>query len=422
MPPIFTTPSQSINDTAVRIPGSKSYTHRVLIAAALANGPSTLSNALESEDTQLTMKALQQMGVSMDVRSTCIEVQGLGGCFRSCERPIYLGNSGTSMRLLISIAALGKGAYTLTGTDRMQERPVQALIDSLTQIGVPVQSVHQNGCPPLIVTGSAVKGGSLGIDCSISSQFLSSLLLMAPLTQEGLAIDVLKGPVSRPYVDLTVDIMRRFGVTLQRQGYDHFDVPGEQTYRPGAYEVESDVSNASYFWAAGAISGKTIKVKGISGESLQGDVGILSLFEKMGCTVTVHPDGIAVSGGRLRAIEADMADMPDMVPTMAVVAAFAEGTTRIRNVAHLRAKECDRLDAVMQELKAMGIETRSTGDDLSIVGGQPKAAEIETYNDHRIAMSFAVAGLQAPGTRIRNPECVEKSFPTFWEVYGSLFE
>ncbi len=421
MSPIFTVPSQPITDTAVRIPGSKSYTHRVLIAAALGNGPSTISNALESEDTQLTMKALQQMGVLMDVRPACIKVQGLGGRFRPCEQPVFLGNSGTSMRLLISIAALGEGAYTLTGTSRMQERPVQALIDSLTQIGVPVQSVNRNGCPPLVINGGAVKGGSLGIDCSISSQFLSSLLLMAPLTREGLQIDVLKGPVSRPYVDLTVDIMHRFGVTLKRKGYDHFDVPGEQTYRPGAYDVESDVSNASYFWAAGAITGKTIKVMGISGHSLQGDVAILSLFEKMGCDVSIRPDGISVSGGRLRAIEADMADMPDMVPTMAVVAAFAEGTTRISNVAHLRAKECDRLDAVMQELKAMGIETRSTGDDLSIVGGQPRAAEIETYNDHRIAMSFAVAGLRAPGTRIRNPACVEKSFPSFWEVYASLF-
>lgn len=393
----------------------------MLIAAALGNGPSTIFNALESEDTQLTMRALQQMGVPMDVQPSCIEIQGLGGRFRPCEQPVFLGNSGTSMRLLISIAALGEGAYTLTGTSRMQERPVQALIDSLTQIGVPVQSVNRNGCPPLVVNGGVVKGGSLAIDCSISSQFLSSLLLMAPLTREGLQIDVLKGPVSRPYVDLTVDIMHRFGVTLQRQGYDHFDVPGEQTYRPGAYEVESDVSNASYFWAAGAITGKTIKVMGISGDSLQGDLAILSLFEKMGCAVTISPDGISVSGGRLKAIEADMADMPDMVPTMAVSAAFAEGTTWIRNVAHLRAKECDRLDAVMQELKSMGIETRSTGDDLSIVGGQPKAAEIETYNDHRIAMSFAVAGLQAPGTRIRNPACVEKSFPTFWEVYASLF-
>ncbi|MGD9332999.1 MAG: 3-phosphoshikimate 1-carboxyvinyltransferase, partial [Desulfobacterales bacterium] len=260
------------------------------------------------------------------------------------------------------------------------------------------------------------------IDCSMSSQFLSSLLLMAPLTDTGLQINVCRGPVSKPYVDLTIDIMQQFGVTLHRQGYATFDIAGGQAYRAGTYTVEPDVSNASYFWAAGAITGKAIKVGGINQNSLQGDLKILPLFKKMGCQLQFERDGITVKGDSLVGIEADMGDMPDMVPTVAVVAAFAEGTTCIRNIAHLRAKECDRLEAVRRELEAMGIATRSTGDDLTIRGGRPVAAEIETYNDHRIAMSFAVAGLGAPGTRIRNPSCVEKSFPGFWQVLETLYQ
>jgi 3-phosphoshikimate 1-carboxyvinyltransferase len=419
---MFVTPSQPVRNSVVQVPGSKSYTHRVLIAAALADGKSVIRNALRSEDTQLTMNALQQMGVSIKEAPSGIEIDGCNGHFRPTEDPIFLGNSGTSMRLLISLAALGQGEYLLTGTRRMQERPVQALLDSLGQIGVPARSLNQNGCPPLLITGGKVNGTHVDIDCSISSQFLSSLLLMAPNTDGGLQIDVRRGPVSRPYIDMTVDIMQKFGVAVEREGYEHFMVPGRQQYCPGSYTVESDVSNASYFWAAGAITGKSIKVLGIQGDSLQGDLKILHLFEEMGCRVRFEQDGIAVAGGALTAIETDMGDMPDMVPTVAVVAAFARGTTCIKNVAHLRAKECDRLDAVIKELTSMGIAAHSSGDDLYIQGGQPLAAEIETYNDHRIAMSFAIAGLQAPGTRIRNPGCVEKSFPNFWEVYETLFK
>jgi len=419
---MFVTSSQPVRNSVVQVPGSKSYTHRVVIAAALADGKSVIRNALRSEDTQLTMDALKQMGVSINETPSGIEIEGCNGHFRPTEDKIFLGNSGTSMRLLISLAALGQGDYLLTGTRRMQERPVQALLDSLAQIGVPARSLNQNGCPPLLITGGKVKGTRVDIDCSLSSQFLSSLLLMAPNTDGGLQIDVRRGPVSRPYIDMTVDIMQKFGVTVDREGYDHFKVPGRQRYCPGTYMVETDVSNASYFWAAGAITGKSIKVLGIQGDSLQGDLKILHLFEKMGCRVRFEQDGIAVSGGALKSIVTDMGDMPDMVPTVAVVAAFARGTTCIKNVAHLRAKECDRLDAVIKELASMDIAAHSSGEDLYIEGGQPRAAEIETYNDHRIAMSFAIAGLQAPGTSIRNPACVEKSFPNFWEVYKTLLK
>ena len=419
---MFVTSSKPVGDCTVRVPGSKSYTHRVLIAAALADGKSLIQNLLRSEDTELTMGALQQMGVQITEQPSGIAIEGLGGHFRSTETPIFLGNSGTSMRLLISIAALGQGDYLLTGTPRMQERPVQALLDSLGQIVVSARSVNRNGCPPLVITGGAVGGGHVDIDCSVSSQFLSSLLLMAPMTADGVKIDVTQGPVSKPYIDLTLDIMQQFGVTVTRDGYAFFDIPGHQIYHTGIYTVESDVSNASYFWAAGAITGKPIKVRGIQKNSLQGDLGILLLFEEMGCRVVYEQDGITVSGGALNSITTDMGDMPDMVPTLAVVAAFAQGTTCIQNVAHLKAKECDRLGAVIRELDAMGIAAHSSGEDLCIQGGQPRAAEIETYDDHRIAMSFAIAGLRAPGTRIRNPSCVEKSFPEFWQVFETLYK
>ena len=419
MKPIETLP---VRDCTLTVPGSKSYTHRLLIAAAMAEGRCILTNALRSEDTDLTLGALRQMGVEIVERGTGLEIHGCGGRFRPTAQPIHLGNSGTSMRLLISTACLGEGSYLLTGTPRMQARPVAPLIAALKQIGVQVECINGTGCPPVRVRGGDIRGGDVSIDCSLSSQFLSSLLLAAPRLPIGMDIQVAGKAVSRPYIDMTIEILGRFGVQVAREGYERFTVAGEQSFIPGRYAVEPDASNASYFWAIGAISGRRVTVEGIRDASLQGDLGIVALFERMGCRVTRGPDGLSVQGGQLRGIEADLGNMPDMVPTLAVVAAFAQGTTVIRNVAHLKAKECDRLAAVMNELGRMGIETRSDGNDLTIVGGAPRGAEIETYDDHRIAMSFAVAGLRAAGTRIRNERCVDKSFPDFWRVFGQVTE
>jgi 3-phosphoshikimate 1-carboxyvinyltransferase len=258
------------------------------------------------------------------------------------------------------------------------------------------------------------------IDCRVSSQYLSGLLLSAPCTEKGMAIEVVGGPVSKPYIDMTVEILERFGIRLTRAGYHRFDVPGAQRYRPGTYEVAPDASQAGYFWAAAAVAGTTVTVQGVHPDAIQGDVRLAEVFGRMGCRVAATPAGIAVTGGDLRGVEVDMGDMPDMVPTLAVVAAFARGTTVMTKVAHLRAKECDRLAAVEAELAKMGIEARSTADTLSVTGGAPHGAEIETYDDHRIAMCFAVAGLRVAGVRIRNPDCVAKSFPNFWEVFGGL--
>jgi 3-phosphoshikimate 1-carboxyvinyltransferase len=405
----------------IQVPGSKSYTHRTLIAAALSDGICRVDNPLRSEDTLLTLKALGQMGITIDEQSDRIVIHGQSGRFSPVTQPIDFRNSGTSMRLFGALAVLGEGPYMLTGTKRMCERPMQALLDSLVQLGVPAHSLGRNGCPPVVIVGGRCPGDRTTIDCSVSSQYLSALLLIAPCLPRGLIIDVSQGPVSKPYIDMTADIMAAFGVNLQREGYTHFKVPGGQTYGAGDYAVEPDGSNASYFWAAGAVTGTRVTVGGVTAASRQGDVGLVKVLEQMGCRVEREDDGIAVTGGALKAVTVDMGHMPDVVPTLAVVAAFAEGKTVIRNVAHLRAKECDRLSAVACELAKMGIEARALENELHVVGGAPRGAEIETYDDHRMAMSFAVAGLKVSGVHIRNPDCVAKSFPNYWEVFDQLY-
>ncbi len=405
----------------VRVPGSKSYTHRALIAAALSDGVCTVRNPLRSQDTRLTLAALEKMGAEVADHEQTIAIHGLNGRFKPCAEPIYLANSGTSMRLLAGVAALGQGTYTLTGSPRMYHRPIGHLLAALNRLGIGARAVENNSCPPVEIPGNRAFGGSVAINCSVSSQYLSSLLLMAPCTPTGMSITVSHGPVSRPYVNMTVDILKRFGIQVQRDGYTRFEVAGNQTYRAGDYTVEPDASQAGYFWGAAAITGGSVTVKGVSVNSSQGDVGLARVFEQMGCRVNHESDGITVTGGALRAVTVDMADMPDMVPTLAVVAAFADGTTVIENVSHLKAKESDRLASTCAELKKMGIVAIAENDRLLVTGGAPGGASIDTYDDHRIAMSFAMAGLVAPGIKILEPHCVEKSFPDFWKVWETLY-
>jgi 3-phosphoshikimate 1-carboxyvinyltransferase len=414
--------THKIANCQVNVPGSKSYTHRMLIAAALSDGICTIKNALISEDTQFTIAALKQMGVEIEAGSNDIRIYGSGGRLSACAAPIYLGNSGTSMRLLTGVAALGRGTYTLTGTDRMQKRPIEDLLDALQQIGIAARALNGNGCPPVEITAAAISKDKVEINCQKSSQYLSALFLMAPCTRNGLEIRVSGGPVSRPYVDLTIDLMKRFGLHLEREGYHRFNVPGGQVYRAGEYAVEADCSQAAYFWGAAAITGADIKVMGVKADSAQGDIGFVDLLRQMGCRVSRGSDGIGVAGGSLSAIEADLADMPDQVPMLAVVAAFARGTTVIKNVAHLKSKESDRLTATATELNKMGIDAACTEDALVVRGGKPKGSIVDTYNDHRIAMSFAIAGLRVEGVCIRNESCVEKSFPGFWKVFEALYQ
>lgn len=413
--------TQKIYDSDVIVPGSKSYTHRILIAAALSDGICTIANGLKSEDTLLTLAALKQMGIAIDVLEDRFVVYGDKGRLKPCHDPVYLGNSGTSMRLLTAVASLGQGRYTLSGIKRMEVRPIQDLLDGLVQLGVTAYSINNTGCPPVEVRGGNVRGGSVELKCGVSSQFLSALLLIAPYTQNGVEINIIEGPVSKPYVDMTIDVMEELGVEVDRKGYERFSVAGGRLYRAGSYTVEPDCSQAGYFWAAGAITGSKIKVKGTTYKTRQGDVRLTRLLENMGCEISHETDGISVAGGSLAAITADMSDMPDMVPTLAVIASFADGTTVIENVGHLRAKESDRLGSVVNELSKMGIKASCSDTGMIIKGGDPKGAEIDTYGDHRMAMSFALAGLRVPGVIIRDETCVNKSFPNFWNVFEGLY-
>ena len=410
----------SLETSQVSVPGSKSLSHRFLMAAALSDGDCIIENCLISEDTLLTMGALRQMGVKIGVEGTRVQVKGRKGRFSACQEPVFLGNSGTSLRFVCALAVLGEGPYTITGTERMQERPIQDLLDGLVKIQVPAKSVNGNGCPPVIIEGGKRIGGATELRCGKSSQYLSAMLLIAPCTQSGIEIQVTEGPVSKPYVDMTRYVMQQFGIQLEREGYETFSVTGCQIYRHGVYTVEPDCSQAGYFWAAAAITGGDVMVKGTRFNMQQGDIGMVRLLESMGCRIMEASDGVRVVGGDLCAIEADMSDMPDMVPTIAVVSAFARGKTFIKNVSHLKIKESNRIEAVVRELNKMGVNALATDDGLMVEGGRPHGAVIDTYNDHRIAMSFAVAGLVVPGMDIRNPGCVEKSFPDFWEVFEEL--
>ncbi len=406
---------------ALSVPGSKSYTHRAFIAAALAEGASEITGALASEDTDLTRRALSGWGASFAGQGDSWTVQGTGGRLVPAAGPLHLGNSGTSIRLLSAVAALVPGESLLAGTPRLEARPVGDLVAALAELGVSAACLRGNGCPPVRVRGGRLPGGHVRLDCSRSSQFLSALLLVAPYSEGGVTVEVARGPVSRPYIDITVDVLERFGIEVERQGWERFRVEGGRRYRGCRFAVEADFSQAGYFWAAAGITGSSVTVRGTRRDSLQGDARLLDLLAAMGCRVEEGEEGVRVTGGDLCGVDADLGDLPDAVPTLAVVAAYARGESRIRNVAHLRDKESDRLSAVCAGLTRMGVGVRVEGSALRILGGRPRGAEIDCHDDHRIAMSFAVAGLRTPGVRILDEACVAKSFPGFWTVFEELY-
>ena len=412
---------KDIKDQKVVIPGSKSISHRMLICASLCPGLSKIENILESEDIKWTTTALTSFGAKIDkINGRQFFINGFGGHPEPYQKEIYLGNSGTSMRLLSGIAALGNTEYILTGDERMRERPMIELLFALTLLGIDAKAENPKGTPPVHICGGNRQGGAVTLDCSKSSQYLSSLLMMGPFMTKGLEIHLDGPPVSSPYIDLTIDIMRKFKVDAQRIHSRSYRVPGLQSYCPGDFFVEPDLSNAGYFWAIGAVTGRMISVENISKNSLQGDLKQIKLLEQMGCTVKIEENEIGVCGSALTGIDADMSDTPDAVPAIAVVASFAKGKTRIHNIKHLREKECDRIDAISSQLLKMGITVRQGDDFLEILGGSPKGAKIETFNDHRIAMAFSIPGLMIPGVEIENETCVEKSFPNYWEIFESL--
>ncbi len=407
---------------SIRPPGSKSITNRALVCAALAEGSSVLRGALDSDDTRVMIDCLGRLGIDVRFEPDKQEVR-VAGCSRAppAERAdLYVGNSGTTIRFLAALATLGRGTYRLDGTPRMRERPIGDLLDALAQLGAHARSECGNGCPPVIVEASGLRGGRTAVSGSISSQFLSGLLMAAPGAAGDVEIAVRGHLVSRPYVDMTLAVMEAFGVRVEEREGGRFLLPGDSAYRGADYEVEPDASAASYFFAAAAMTGGRVTVEGLSRRSLQGDVAFCDCLARMGCTVDYGPDSITVEGRRLRGIEADMNAISDTVQTLAAVALIAEGPTSVTNVGHIRHKETDRIGALACELRKLGAGVEERPDGLTIVPGPLRAAEIETYDDHRMAMSLSLAGLVAPGVVIRDPGCTAKTYPRFFEDLEGL--
>jgi len=408
----------------VRIPGSKSITHRAIIAASLADGRSVLRDFLECEDTLYTIDALREIGVVIDIEGSNLKVEGRGGksCPGSIRKEIYLGNSGTSLRLFLSVAALGRGEFLITGTKRMQIRPVGPLVVALNRLGVDASCVEQDGCPPVHIRANGIRGGRVVMEGDQSSQYLSSLLLSGPYAETDMEIEVKGKLVSRPYVDITVNVMKQFGIRVERDNYDSFKISSGQKYMAGEFTIQGDASSASYFWAAAAVTGGKITTENIYPHATrQGDIRFLEVLGEMGCSIEKGSDRVAVHGGNLSGIAVDMGDLPDMVPTLAAVALFARGKTIIRNVPQLRHKESDRLRALATEWSRIGGRIEELPDGLVIHGGAPLSGTgVYAHDDHRLAMSFAVVGLRVPDLEVRDKHCVNKSFPAFWALWNSM--
>jgi 3-phosphoshikimate 1-carboxyvinyltransferase len=410
----------------VPVPGSKSITQRALIAAALADGETSLLGPLESEDTRYTARALEQMGILVDKNGSRWIIRGQGGKIVTPEKEIFLGNNGTATRFLTSMAALGKGTFRISGDERMFERPILPLLQALQGWGVDITSINSNGCPPLLIKASGISGGRTVLPEGKSSQYLSSLLLVAPYARLPAELAVEGEVLSLPYVIMTLAVMEAFGIRVEaNEQLNSFRIP-QGKYTAREYAIEGDASSASYFYAAAAVTGGEVTVPNVPVPSMQGDAAFVALLARMGCQVRKTGEGLTVSGpDELKGISIDMGHMPDVVPTLAVVASQAKGRTVIKNIAHLRIKECDRLHVMAVELAKMGAKVQELEDTLIIEGKDPDSplhgADIETYNDHRIAMSFAVAGLAVPGVKIRGEQCVAKSFPDFWERFRLLY-
>jgi 3-phosphoshikimate 1-carboxyvinyltransferase len=406
-------------DATVRVPGSKSLTNRALVCAALSSGQSRLTGGLESDDTAAMIEGLARLGVTVERAGTDLLVNGTGFAFAIPLHPIDCRASGTTMRFLAACAALVPGRVVLDGAARMRERPIQDLADALTGLGVSVRTVA--GCPPITIQGGRLNGGRVAVDAGKSSQFLSALLMVAPLAQGEVEL-VASSITSRPYVDLTLAVMNGFGISVDLRGENTFRIPGGQRYRPRTFAIEPDATAATYFLAAAAVTGGRVRVDGLSPASAQSDVRFVEVLERMGCTVERGPRWISVRGPRyLHGVDVDLNALPDSALTLAVVALFARGRTAIRNVPNLRLKETDRMAALKTELEKLGASVETTETDLVI---EPPAritpARIATYSDHRMAMSFAVAGLATDGIVIEAPECVNKTFPGYFDELAKL--
>ncbi len=406
----------------IDVPGSKSYTNRALITAALADGESVISNALFSDDTEYMASSLNALGIpAREERNTnTFIICGKVGTIPAEQASLFVGNAGTAMRFLTAMLTLGNGVYEIDGIMRMRQRPIQDLLDGLRQLGADVVSRHNNGCPPVIIRGKGLRGGTAVVKGDLSSQYFSAIMMAAPYAKKDVFIEVKDSLVSKHYVDMTIELMHQFGVKVENHNYKMFFIQSGQCYKATHYKVEGDASAASYFFAVAAITGGKVRVTGIGPNSMQGDVRFVDVMRRMGCKVTMGNDWIEVQGNALRGIDVDMGDMPDVAQTLAAVAVFAHGKTRVRNVKNLRIKETDRIAAVVNELCRMGVSAVEYDDGFEIEPSTPRPSEVETYDDHRMAMSFALIGLRVPGIVIKHPECVSKTFPDYFQKLETL--
>jgi 3-phosphoshikimate 1-carboxyvinyltransferase len=422
-------PLETPPNVTVSVPGSKSITNRALVLAGIMPGISDslqLKGCLRSEDTEVMLDCLRRLGIRFEVVEkdnqltiTFNENEGWP-IIPATSADMFVGNSGTTVRFLTAAVALGHGKFRFDGVPRMRERPILDLLDALRQLGVDARSENENGCPPVIVNTTGLKGGHVRIKADTSSQFLSGLMLAAPFADGETTIEIEGTLVSEPYVEMTIGVLQAFQLQVFAEGPGRFRIPGRQTSGIGFFEVEPDASSASYFLAAAAIAGGSVGVVRLTMKSLQGDVRFADVLGEMGCTVIRGHDQIAIAGGPLRGVDVDMNDISDTVMTLAAVACFAEGPTTIRNVAHIRHKETDRIAAVATELRKLGAEVDEFADGLTITPRPLKGCAVETYNDHRMAMSLALIGLKVPGVIIKNPGCVAKTYPGFWTDFEKL--
>ncbi|HCB16082.1 MAG TPA: 3-phosphoshikimate 1-carboxyvinyltransferase [Alteromonas sp.] len=412
-------------DGTVNVPGSKSLSNRALLLAALAKGETRLTNLLDSDDIRHMLDALKLLGVeySLSDDKTECKVTGLGGAF-SVDKPLslFLGNAGTAMRPLCAALAASNVTVELTGEPRMEERPIGDLVDALLEAGADIEYLKNAGYPPLKITGSQLKGGELSVDGSVSSQFLTALLMAAPLFSEDTTIAIKGELVSKPYIDITLDTMAKFGVSVENQDYQRFVIKaGQQYVAPKTFMVEGDASSASYFLAAGAIKGGTVKVTGIGKQSIQGDIRFADVLEAMGAKVEWFDDCIVIHGAPLKGVDMDMNHIPDAAMTIATTALFAEGETCIRNIYNWRVKETDRLFAMATELRKLGVEVEEGHDYIQVTPGAVlQHAAIDTYNDHRIAMCFSLVSLSDTPVTINDPGCTAKTFPDYFTRFATI--
>ena len=412
-------------DGEVNLPGSKSLSNRALLLAALADGTTTITNLLESDDTRHMLNALKKLGIEYslsDDKTKCSIVGNNGAINSNTLQELFLGNAGTAMRPLCATLCLGEGEYILTGEPRMKERPIGHLVDALRQAGANIEYLETDGYPPLKIVANGLNGGKVEIDGAISSQFLTALLMASPMTKKSMTIHIKGELVSKPYIDITLHIMKAFGVKVENLDYKQFNIKAGQKYRAvESFMVEGDASSASYFLAAAAIKGGTVKVTGIGSNSVQGDIKFVDVLEKMGAKVEWGKEFVSVTKHKLNAIDMDFNHIPDAAMTVATMALFVEGTTTLRNIYNWRVKETDRLYAMATELRKVGAIVEEGEDYLKITPPKKlKHAQIDTYDDHRVAMCFSLLALDPTSVTINEPECTAKTFPTYFEVLKSI--